>query len=111
MIEHVGCFLLSLSDIMSNSTADPTPNLDNLVRKSASLPTPKWLDIVEFLLFAVIFVVSTCGNILVCLVVALTARMRTTHNYLLVNLAVTDLMIALLCIPFDVVIKIKRQCP
>ena len=111
MTERIGSFLLSLSDIMSNSTADRTPNLDDLVRNSVSLTTPKWLDIVEFSLFAVIFVVSTCGNILVCLVVALTARMRTTHNYLLVNLAVTDLTIAPLCIPFDVVIKIKRQCP
>ena len=112
MTERIGSFLLSLSDIMSNSTADPTPNLDDLVRNSASLPTPKWLDIVEFSLFAVIFVVSTCGNILVCLVLALTARMRTTHNFLLVtDLAVRDVMIALLYIPFDVVIKIKRQCP
>ena len=80
MIERSGHFLLSLSDIMSNSTADPTPNLDDLMRNSASLTTPKWLDIVEFSLFAVIFVVSISGNILVCLVVGLTARMRTTHN-------------------------------
>ena len=107
MIERVGRFLLSLSDIMSNSTADPTPNLEDLMRNRASLTTPKWLEIVQYTLFGVTFVVSSSGNILVCLVVAFTARMRTTHNYLLVNLAVADLTIALVCIPFDVVIKIK----
>ena len=67
----------------------------------------KWLDILQFSLFAIIFVVSALGNALVCLVVALTARMRTTRNYLIVNLAVADLTVALLCIPFDVVVKIK----
>ena len=66
----------------------------------------KWLDILQFTLFGIIFVVSATGNTLVCLVVALTRRMRTTRNYLLVNLAVSDLTVALLCIPFDMVVKI-----
>lgn len=66
----------------------------------------KWLDILQFTLFAVIFVVSATGNTLVCLVIALTRRMRTTRNYLLVNLAVSDLTVALMCIPFDMVVKV-----
>lgn len=66
----------------------------------------QWLDVLQFTLFAIIFTVSTTGNILVCLVVARTRRMRTTRNYLLVNLAVSDLTVALLCIPFDMVLKI-----
>jgi len=65
-----------------------------------------WLDVLQFTLFAIIFLVSTTGNVLVCLVVAFTGRMRTTRNYLLVNLAVSDLTVALLCIPFDVVVRI-----
>ena len=43
-----------------------------------------------------------------CLVIAATRRMRTTRNYLLVNLAVSDLTVALLCIPFDMVVKITE---
>ena len=68
----------------------------------------KWLDILQYTLFTLIFVVSTFGNTLVCLVIATTRRMRTTRNYLLVNLAVSDLTVALLCIPFDMVVKITE---
>lgn len=65
-----------------------------------------WLQITEYTIFTVVFLVSVVGNILVCLVIFNTPRMRTTRNYLLVNLAVSDLTVALLCIPFDVVLKV-----
>lgn len=83
-----------IANISTNSTND-TGSYD-----------AQWLDVLQFTLFAIIFTVSTTGNILVCLVVARTRRMRTTRNYLLVNLAVSDLTVALLCIPFDMVLKI-----
>ncbi|KAL9973913.1 hypothetical protein ACROYT_G020429 [Oculina patagonica] len=65
-----------------------------------------WLQISEYTIFTIVFLASVTGNILVCLVIFKTPRMRTTRNYLLVNLAVSDLTVALLCIPFDVVLKI-----
>ena len=84
----------SVANISTNSTNDTVPN------------EASWLDILQYTLFAIIFAVSTIGNILVCLVVLGTKRMRTTRNFLLVNLAVSDLTVALLCIPFDLVLKI-----
>ena len=74
--------------------------------KPADIP---WMLILQLTLFVVIFIVSATGNTLVCLVVASNGRMRTTRNYLLVNLAVSDLTVALLCIPFDVVLKIASS--
>ena len=67
-----------------------------------------WLQIVEYTIFVIVFLISVVGNILVCLVIFGTPRMRTTRNFLLVNLAVSDLTVALLCIPFDVVLKITE---
>lgn len=67
-----------------------------------------WLHITEYTIFTVVFVISVVGNVLVCLVIFNTPRMRTTRNYLLVNLAVSDLTVALLCIPFDVVLKVAQ---
>lgn len=53
--------------------------------------------------------VSVLGNILVCLVIHNTASMRNTRNYLIVNLAVADLTVALVCIPFDVALKAQND--
>lgn len=66
----------------------------------------KWLNAVQYTMFATIFVVSVIGNTLVCLVIARTPRMLTTRNFLLVNLAVADLTVAMFCIPFEVVLKL-----
>ena len=89
---------------MNNSTHITI--LDTKPTSEADSTDTQWLDILQFILFAVIFTLSATGNTLVCLVVARTRRMRTTRNYLLVNLAVSDLTVALLCIPFDMVVKI-----
>lgn len=66
---------------------------------------PRWLNALQYTMFTAIFVVSVIGNTLVCLVIVRTPRMRTTRNFLLVNLAVADLTVALLCIPFEVILK------
>lgn len=62
----------------------------------------------EYTFFAIIFLCGVTGNTLVCLVISQTPRMRTTRNFLLVNLAVSDLMVALLCIPFDIALKVTH---
>lgn len=69
-------------------------------------PDSKWLDTLQYTMFGIIFVASVIGNTLVCLVIVRTQRMRTTRNFLLVNLAVADLTVALLCIPFEVALKL-----
>ena len=43
--------------------------------------------------FSVVTVTGVIGNILVCLVVLLNRPMRTPMNYLLVNLAISDMML------------------
>lgn len=85
---------------MENSTAVPlnaTTNTDTSMNG---------LVILEYTLFAIIFIVGVVGNILVCLVILKTPSMRSTRNYLIINLAVADITVALVCIPFDVIIRI-----
>jgi hypothetical protein len=43
--------------------------------------------------FALVVTFGTIGNLLVCLVVLLNRQMRTPMNYLLVNLAISDMML------------------
>ena len=96
--------LMNRTTLVSNLTTS-SPNTNGNV-KDESGSSSEWLVNLQYTIFAAIFVVSVFGNTLVCLVIARIPRMRTTRNYLLVNLAVADLTVALLCIPFEVVIKL-----
>lgn len=51
--------------------------------------------------YVIIFIVGVIGNVLVCLVVCRQRKMKNVTNYFIVNLAVADLSVLLICIPFD----------
>ena len=67
--------------------------------------------VIEYTFFSLIFVLGVIGNSLVCLVIYKTPRMHTARNALIINLAVADLTVVLLCIPFDVVLKVTGTSP
>lgn len=63
---------------------------------------PKFWDWVLIASHAVIFVTGLVGNALVCIAVYRNHTMRTMTNYFIVNLAVADFLVLLLCLPFTV---------
>ncbi|XP_032223044.2 orexin receptor type 2 [Nematostella vectensis] len=84
-------------------------NSTDFIRTTNTTPTAgdlTALRVAEYSLFAIIFIVGVVGNSLVCLVIFKTPNMRNTRNYLIVNLAIADITVALVCIPFDVVIRV-----
>ncbi|KAL8191471.1 UNVERIFIED_CONTAM: hypothetical protein K2H54_073837 [Gekko kuhli] len=58
---------------------------------------------VRILLYLVIFLLSVVGNVLVVALLALNKRLRTITNSFLLSLAISDLMVALFCIPFTLI--------
>ncbi|XP_075985380.1 orexin/Hypocretin receptor type 1-like isoform X2 [Anticarsia gemmatalis] len=48
---------------------------------------------------AIVFVIGLVGNALVCIAVYRNHSMRTVTNYFIVNLAVADFMVILICLP------------
>ncbi|RWS10222.1 orexin receptor type 2-like protein, partial [Dinothrombium tinctorium] len=64
-------------------------------------PTPyEWV----FIMFHVaVFIVGLVGNILVCISVYRNHSMRTVTNYFIVNLAVADFLVILICLPPTVI--------
>lgn len=56
--------------------------------------------------YVAIFVIGLVGNGFVVAVVHSTPRMRTTTNLLLVNLAVADILVLLICVPANLVANI-----
>lgn len=55
---------------------------------------------VRVVLYTLIFVLSVGGNALVVAVLALNRRLRTVTNCFLLSLALSDLLLALCCMPF-----------
>uniref|UniRef100_A0A8C5UT02 Gastrin/cholecystokinin type B receptor n=1 Tax=Microcebus murinus TaxID=30608 RepID=A0A8C5UT02_MICMU len=51
-------------------------------------------------LYAVIFLTSVGGNVLIIVVLGLSRRLRTVTNAFLLSLAVSDLLLAVACMPF-----------
>ena len=60
---------------------------------------------VKLTLYATIFITGITGNVLVCLVVSRQQKLRTSTNFYIMNLAVADLAVTILCIPFDVAVQ------
>lgn len=72
-------------------------------------PGDKWsppsltsLELVVVALYIHIFCLAVIGNILVILTLVQNKRMRTVTNVLLLNLAISDLLLAVFCMPFTV---------
>jgi len=58
---------------------------------------PIWLVVLKITIYVALILVAIAGNILVILVVIKNKRMRTTTNFYMVNLAISDLMVTMWC--------------
>lgn len=54
----------------------------------------------------VIAVLSICGNVLVCWAVSINSTLKNATNYFLVSLAVADILVGCLAIPFAIIISV-----
>ncbi|KAK6185598.1 hypothetical protein SNE40_007798 [Patella caerulea] len=86
-------------DNLVNSTI--TAVKENLSGSSnATMPVmPDYISVTSTLLYVIIFIVGIIGNGLVITVVAINKDMRNSTNTFLVNLAVADLLVILICMP------------
>ena len=87
-----------LSQVPVNSTLHCDANVLGMV-----------LQVVVYLMYGAVFLVSLVGNTLVVMVVMCSPRMRTTTNYWLLNLAVGDILMTLLCVPFTFISTLILQ--
>lgn len=83
---------------MENSTKPSIASVE-------SKPESEWLRSIKLTLYATIFITGVTGNVLVCLVVSRQQRLRTSTNFYIMNLAIADLAVTILCIPFDVAVQ------
>ena len=74
-----------------------------------SPPELDWTWIVLIPLYVIIFVLSVVGNALVIVTLVQNKRMRTVTNAFLLNLSISDLLLAVLCMPFTIVPMILQN--
>ncbi|KAJ8350808.1 hypothetical protein SKAU_G00259380 [Synaphobranchus kaupii] len=91
-----------------NSTANMTVEVVNATTCRNASVVPKLQpagqkDSVRILLYSLIFLLSVFGNLLIIAVLTLNKRMRTVTNSFLLSLAVSDLMMAVFCMPFTLI--------
>ncbi|KAK7099342.1 hypothetical protein V1264_003493 [Littorina saxatilis] len=83
---------------ITNTANDPYHDDGAIAGLTVEATTPAVF--VESLTLVVLWLLSTVGNILVCLVVHRSRRIQSTTNFFVVSLAVSDLCVSVVCAPF-----------
>lgn len=89
---------------MSNILPSPAFHL-----VSCLLLFAEWQPAVQIFLYSLIFLLSVLGNTLVITVLIRNKRMRTVTNIFLLSLAVSDLMLCLFCMPFNLIPNLLKD--
>lgn len=85
------------ANVMPNSSLGPA--VEDRVRNYYAM-------LYSLLILAIVF-----GNVLVCLAVVREKSLQTTTNYLVVSLAVADLLVASLVMPWAVYLEVSATTP
>lgn len=64
---------------------------------------PAWYEWVFIFLHLLVFVAGVLGNILVCVSVYRNRSLRSFTNYFIVNLAIADFLVIVICLPPTVI--------
>ncbi|XP_043266787.1 cholecystokinin receptor type A-like [Venturia canescens] len=97
---------------VGSSTTTTTATTTTTIGNTSSSGTADNGSILEGLivpLYAIIFLLSVIGNCLVLVTLARNKRMRTVTNVYLLNLAVSDLLLGVFCMPFTLLGQILKN--
>uniref|UniRef100_G3NH94 Gastrin/cholecystokinin type B receptor n=1 Tax=Gasterosteus aculeatus aculeatus TaxID=481459 RepID=G3NH94_GASAC len=95
-----------MSQRTGSSHGEPCSHFD-IPPRSFSVPDDD--HTLRILLYSLIFFLSVFGNLLIIVVLTVNKRMRTVTNTFLLSLAVSDLMMAVFCMPFTLIPNILKD--
>ena len=70
---------------------------------------PAYLTDIRIPFYIVILILAVVGNTLVIVTLAQNKRMRTVTNVFLLNLSISDLLLAIFCMPFTLIPSVMRN--
>ncbi|CAG5131608.1 unnamed protein product, partial [Candidula unifasciata] len=92
------------SDVFSNlSSATVTGNNESITGRGSPLYSPRLSAEIQITFYTIIFILAFVGNLLIIITLIQNKRMRTVTNVYLLNLAISDLLLAVFCMPFTLV--------
>lgn len=91
-----GFLVLNLTRRTNSNVVETTPTSELMAADLRAL---------KLALYVIIFLVSAVGNSLVCTVILRRKKMKTVTNYFILNLAIADLTLTCICIPFDIPVQ------
>ena len=90
----------------NNNTSDSAVNESH----SGNEIGPAWIGILEATILCLIMLVAIIGNFLVIAVVYRRRELRRTETHIfIVNLSLTDIFVALLCMPFSMITAVTQE--
>ena len=87
------------------SAMDGSPN-----NTSTSIGDVAWFRALKYTLYGLIFLISMPGNMMVCLIITRRRKMKTITNFLILNLATSDVLYTVY-VPLDIVITETTTWP
>ena len=84
---------------------------ENFTAPSLPEPIPVWEIALKVSFYLIAFLLDVVGNSIVVLIIITNRRMRTPTNVLIVNLAVSDLMVATFCMWVHLGNRITTEWP
>ena len=92
-------YTMQNSSLWSFSSTNATPRIKDYSCKSYPSETDHLTRGVKIFCYCVLLLFSVLGNILLVVIVKRNKRMQTITNYLIVNMAVSDILVTVLAIP------------
>lgn len=104
---------MNISQLMEKVSKFNSTSLKNISEqyKNAYHQQEMVRDIVIIIAYTIISVISLFSNLMVCHIIATNRKMHTITNCFIANLCVSDLLIALINIPFGVARLLLDQWP
>lgn len=94
------------SEESSNCSEEPYGNFSTIF---GSTDVPEWEAILTIIILSLFILLTIIGNILVILSVFTYKPLRIVQNFFIISLAVADLTVAILVLPFNVAYAVSGR--
>ncbi|WAQ95588.1 RYAR-like protein, partial [Mya arenaria] len=82
-----------------NITSETKTNVTEMSAVKGPIVVPMYQQAIIITMYSIIICLSVFGNSIVCYIVFSSRKMRTVMNFFIVSLALSDILMAVLCIP------------